>query len=104
MGYEVSPKFYTKECNNIKVLSYLNRHGEYEYSSRSFPEGFYDLCRKYGKQYTDSEINIAHTCWVFDDQVKMFEFAAQPECPSWLADYITENYSEEEPVLIIWYY
>ena len=97
MGYSVSAKFYSKECNNVKVLPYLETNDFCEVNSR-LPHEFYEACNKYATYYPDND------CWVFDDLIKMLEFASLPICPVIISDYITENYAEDEPILIFWHY
>ena len=109
MGYTVRPDFYTIECGNPKVLPYLVEGDEgYEFSSRSVPDDFFKVCSQYSTRYTAEDVKIGsssiwHTCYVFSEKDKLFAFSAQEACPVWLTNYIIENYTDEEPLLILWY-
>ena len=84
MSVDLHWEYYPKECNNKKILPFLNYDICARWmSGKSVPKGFYQACNDLG---TWDENN---SCWIFDDIEKLYEFAAKEEVPAVISDYIT---------------
>ena len=103
MGIDLHYGFYPKKCVDKEILPYLDIEpnepwdwGECWLNGKHMPEGFYDTCRELA--IDDKE----NGCYIFDDCVKLFRFAARTEVPDSLNNYITKYYTDEVPIFIIW--
>lgn len=102
MGVTLYYGYYPKECNNQKVLPFLTINDEYNINGSHMSPDFYEALRQY------SEWNEDCMCWIFDDNVKLFEFAKI--APSDMCDYLVDPVFyyfinvEHEPddVFIVW--
>lgn len=99
MGIDLHYSYYTKKCVDREVLPYLcvgDDSYETWYNGKYVPEGFYDTCLEL------SEWNEENECWIFEDNIKLFEFASRDSVPKQISDYITNNYNDKIPIFIIW--
>ena len=98
MGVTLYADFYPKECRNPKIIPYLTLDGPYIYemNGKYLPQDFYKLCYEYSEWDDNSQ------CWIFDDSTKLFEFAGKSDVPDGFSVYITNRYSEDTPVFILW--
>lgn len=97
MGVEIYYGYYTKKCNDKDILPFLDTDiSGYELNGKHMPDGFYDTCREIAKHDEEAD------CYIFDDVTKLFDFASRENVPSNMSDYITEFYSDNVPIFIIW--
>ena len=97
MGATLYYGYYPKKCSDKDVLPFLNKNiSGNEMNGKHMPSGFYDTCRELAK-YDKEE-----SCYIFDDVVKLLDFASRENVPSDVSDYIAEFYSNDIPIFIIW--
>lgn len=95
MSVDLHYQYYSRECNNPKVLPYLDIPADLWWSGRFVLPGFYETCNDFGEWDADNK------CWIFSDVNKLFSFASLESVPPSLADYITDKY-RDELVFILW--
>ena len=86
MSVDLTYQYYPKECDDDKILPFLATETDgrdHWINGRHVPRGFYAECERY------SQWDDAHDCWIFRDVKNLFEFAAKPDVPDCMSDYIT---------------
>lgn len=97
MGVTLYYGYYPKKCNDKDILPFLREDiSNYELNGKHMPDGFYDTCRELAKRDKEAD------CYIFDDAIKLFDFASRENVPSDISDYIAEAYSDDIPIFIIW--
>lgn len=97
--------FYPRECDNPKIIPLLDSNPQEFYNQFVLTEEeeddlntywkFFEACKKFG------EYDIQNHCYIFRDIQRIFEFAALPEVPTCIADYVsyTEYIDKRKNVL-----
>jgi len=92
---------YPKACDNPKIIPFLSIF-DFQNCNGKLPKEFYDSCREFG------EYNAEGDCYIFRDNIRLFEFAERKEVPASIADYISGVYPSprdpdyEDSIFIIW--
>ena len=104
MGVTLYCSYYPKECDNKKVIPYLDcLYEDFELNGKHMPEGFYDELGNYAeevKEFSPSG-NSWTDYWIFRDTEKLFKFCENKSCPESLSNHIV-HYFEPDHVFIIW--
>lgn len=105
MGVDLHWEYYPKECDNPKILPFLNYDwGARWVNGKSMSTGFYDACRELG------EWDEENHCWIFRDIINLFKFASRAEVPETISDYIAycdylidwKTKHKEDDIFVIW--
>lgn len=99
MGVDIHFHYYPKECDNKKVLPFLDCDPGDLWINGKLGRDFYDGLRTYGEHDEESG------CYIFRDKIKLFEFASKSYTPVKISDYIADPYDyslENDDIFIIW--
>ena len=98
MGVSFYGEYYTKECIHEKVLPFLTLECAEDITMpKSQHKKFIETVRKFSTIYFEKP-----ACYVFENSEKLFSFAADKNVSAGLATYITDYYTEEVPIFVIW--
>ncbi len=98
MSIDIHYGFYSKECNNDKILPYLStdpQDVDTWLPGKNLKHEFYELCNN-----TATKHDLENNCYIFENNI--FNFAEKQEVPVKMADFIVDNYTEKAPLFIIW--
>ena len=99
MSVSVYCGYYPKECNNDRVIPYLNVNYEgFDFNGNHLDPVFYDVCRMYSTKKVGD-------CYVFEDVDKLKKFAEKMCVPFEMSDYILWAYSSggiKSLVFMLW--